>query len=133
MAVQWKAIRRNMPKAPEFAEGWRLGKPDIIVDIVRDHRDPALKPLQAAIPLSNAKVRTPSGRARHHRDLVPALRRPAEPRPTSAATSPSATRSAMLGGARAAVVGVTGAAPARLAQYDEIDARCRSSRPPAWR
>src|SRR5580704_12397591 len=27
---------RDLPKAPEFADGWSLGKPDIIVDIGQD-------------------------------------------------------------------------------------------------
>ena len=87
---------------------------------VRDRRDPALKPLQAAIPLSNAKRAHPVGRARHDGHHLPALRARHEPRRRERA-SRSTTPSSTLGGPRAAVVGVTGAAPAREAQFHEIE------------
>ncbi len=28
---------KDLPKAPQFVEGWRLGKPDIVIDIGEDH------------------------------------------------------------------------------------------------
>jgi RND superfamily putative drug exporter len=86
---------------------------------VRDRRDPALEPLQAAIPLSNAKVRTPSGE-RGTTAITYLLFRPdASLDDESAAAQHYAQRT--LGGPRAAVVGVTGAAPARQAQFREIE------------
>jgi RND superfamily putative drug exporter len=86
---------------------------------VRDRRDPALEPLQAAIPLSNANVRTPSGE-RGTTAITYLLFRPdASLDDESAAAQHYAQRT--LGGPRAAVVGVTGAAPAREAQFHEIE------------
>jgi RND superfamily putative drug exporter len=86
---------------------------------VRDRRDPALEPLQAAIPLSNAKVRTPSGE-RGTTAITYLLFRPdASLDDESAAAQHYAQQT--LGGPRAAVVGVTGAAPAREAQFHEIE------------
>jgi putative drug exporter of the RND superfamily len=87
--------------------------------VVQGHRDRALAPIRAAIPLSNAAVRAPSGE-----------------RGTTAITyllfaddASTADRRALgeryaqntLGGPRASVVGVTGAAPAREAQFAEIE------------
>ncbi|HEX6621804.1 MAG TPA: MMPL family transporter, partial [Solirubrobacteraceae bacterium] len=82
---------------------------------VRDRRDPALKPLQAAIPLSNAKVRTPSG----ERGTTAITYLLFAPDTSLDDESSVAQRYAQrtLGGPRAAVVGVTGAAPAREAQF----------------
>ena len=86
---------------------------------VRDRRDPALEPLQAAIPLSNANVRTPSGE-RGTTAITYLLFRPdASLDDESAAAQHYAQRT--LGGPRASVVGVTGAAPARQAQFHEIE------------
>jgi RND superfamily putative drug exporter len=86
---------------------------------VRDHRDPALKPLQAAIPLSNARVRTPSGE-RGTTAITYLLFAPdASLDDEDAAAQHYAQQT--LGGPRAAVVGVTGAAPARQAQFREIE------------
>jgi RND superfamily putative drug exporter len=86
---------------------------------VRDRRDPALKPLQAAIPLSNAKVRTPSG----ERGTTAITYLLFAPGTSLDDESSVAQRYAQrtLGGPRAAVVGVTGAAPARQAQFHEIE------------
>jgi putative drug exporter of the RND superfamily len=86
---------------------------------VRDRRDPALKPLQAAIPLSNARVRTPSG----ERGTTAITYLLFAPDTSLDDESSVAQRYAQqtLGGARAAVVGVTGAAPAREAQFHEIE------------
>jgi RND superfamily putative drug exporter len=86
---------------------------------VQQHSDPALGPIRAAVPLSNAAVRAPSGE-----------------RGTTAITyllfaddASTADRRELgeryaqktLGGRRASVVGVTGAAPAREAQFAEIE------------
>src|SRR4051812_34496251 len=87
--------------------------------VVQERRDGALAPIRAAIPLSNAAVRTPGGE-----------------RGTTAITyllfaddANTADRRALgeryaqhtLGGRAASVVGVTGAAPAREAQFAEIE------------
>ena len=86
---------------------------------VRDRRDPALKGLQAAIPLSNARVRTPSG----ERGTTAITYLLFAPDTSLDDESSVAQRYAQqtLGGPRAAVVGVTGAAPARQAQFHEIE------------
>src|SRR3954453_729365 len=85
----------------------------------RVRRAPALEPLQAAIPLSNANVRTPSGE-RGTTAITYLLFRPdASLDDERAAAQHYAQRT--LGGPRAAVVGVTGAAPAREAQFHQIE------------
>ena len=61
----------------------------------------------------------PVGRARHHGHHLPALRPDASLDDEGAAAQHYAQRT--LGGPRAAVVGVTGAAPAREAQFHEIE------------
>ncbi|HEX6696107.1 MAG TPA: MMPL family transporter, partial [Solirubrobacteraceae bacterium] len=86
---------------------------------VRDRRDPALKPLQAAIPLSNARVRTPSGE-RGTTAVTYLLFAPDTSLDDESAVAQHYAQQT-LGGARAAVVGVTGAAPARQAQFHEIE------------
>jgi putative drug exporter of the RND superfamily len=86
---------------------------------VQQHRDPALAPIRAAVPLSNAAVRTPSGERGTTAityllfadDASTIERRDLGERYAQQA----------LGGPRASVVGVTGAAPAREAQFAEIE------------
>jgi putative drug exporter of the RND superfamily len=86
---------------------------------VRDRRDPALKPLQAAIPLSNARVRTPSGE-RGTTAVTYLLFAPDTSLDDESSVAQHYAQQT-LGGPRAAVVGVTGAAPARQAQFHEIE------------
>ena len=86
---------------------------------VRDRRDPALKRLQAAIPLSNARVRTPSGE-RGTTAITYLLFAPDTSLDDESAVAQRYAQQT-LGGPRAAVVGVTGAAPARQAQFHEIE------------
>jgi putative drug exporter of the RND superfamily len=86
---------------------------------VRDRGDPALAPIRAAVPLSNANVRTPSGE-RGTTAITYLLFAPdAGLEDDMAAAEHYAEQT--LGGPRAAVVGVTGAAPAREAQFHEIE------------
>jgi putative drug exporter of the RND superfamily len=86
---------------------------------VRDRRDPALEPLQAAIPLSNARVRTPSGE-RGTTAITYLLFAPDTSLDDEGGVAQHYAQQT-LGGPRAAVVGVTGAAPAREAQFHEIE------------
>jgi RND superfamily putative drug exporter len=86
---------------------------------VRDRRDPALKPLQAAIPLSNARVRTPSGE-RGTTAVTYLLFAPDTSLDDESSVAQHYAQQT-LGGPRAAVVGVTGAAPARQAQFHKIE------------
>jgi putative drug exporter of the RND superfamily len=86
---------------------------------VRERKDPALAPIRAAVPLSNANVRTPSGE-RGTTAITYLLFAPdASLADQADAAEHYAERT--LGGPRAAVVGVTGAAPARDAQFHEIE------------
>jgi putative drug exporter of the RND superfamily len=86
---------------------------------VRDRRDPALAPIRAAIPLSNSVVRTPSGERGTTAITYLLFADDASVDDRTAAADHYADRT--LGGARASVVGVTGAAPAREAQFHEIE------------
>jgi RND superfamily putative drug exporter len=86
---------------------------------VQQRRDPALASIRAAVPLSNAAVRTPSGERGTTAityllfadDASTVERRDLGERYAQQA----------LGGPRASVIGVTGAAPAREAQFAEIE------------
>ena len=86
---------------------------------VRDRRDPALAPIRAAVPLSNANLRTPSGEKGTTAITYLFFGSDASLDDQSAAAQHYAQQT--LGGPRAAVVGVTGAAPAREAQFHEIE------------
>ena len=74
---------KDMPKAPEFAEGWRLGKPDIIVDIGETF---AVKPgaddyehfvvpmnLKEGVWIRAAELRPGNRRVVHHAHVNPVL------------------------------------------------------------
>ena len=80
---------------------------------------PALAPLRAAVPLSNANVRTPSGE-RGTTAITYLLFAPDTSLDDESALARHYAQQT-LGGSRAAVVGVTGAAPAREAQFHEIE------------
>jgi RND superfamily putative drug exporter len=86
---------------------------------VRDRRDPALAPIRAAIPLSNAAVHTPSGERGTTAITYLLFADDASVDDRTAAAQHYADQT--LGGPRASVVGVTGAAPAREAQFHEIE------------
>jgi RND superfamily putative drug exporter len=86
---------------------------------VRARRDQALAPIRAAIPLSNAEVRTPSGERGTTAITYLLFADDASVDDRTAAAAHYAGRT--LGGSRASVVGVTGAAPAREAQFHEIE------------
>jgi putative drug exporter of the RND superfamily len=86
---------------------------------VRDRRDPALAPIRAAVPLSNAALRTPSGE-RGTTAITYLMFAPDASLDDETAAAQHYARQT-LGGPRAAVVGVTGAAPAREAQFHEIE------------
>ena len=86
---------------------------------VRARRDPALGAIRAAIPLSNAAVHAPSGERGTTAITYLLFDDGANVDDRAAAAEHYARRT--LGGARASVVGVTGAAPAREAQFHEIE------------
>src|SRR5512133_1863191 len=86
---------------------------------VRDRRDPALRPIRAAIPLSNAVVRTPSGE--HGTTAITYLLFNDDASVDDRTAAANRYAHPTQGGARASVVGVTGAAPAREAQFHEIE------------
>jgi RND superfamily putative drug exporter len=86
---------------------------------VAQRRDRALAPIRAAVPLSNAVVRTPSGE-RGTTAITYLLFADDVGLDDRAATADTYAQRT-LGGPRASVVGVTGAAPAREAQFHEIE------------
>jgi RND superfamily putative drug exporter len=86
---------------------------------VRERRDQALAPIRAAIPLSNADVHTPSGERGTTAITYLLFADDANVDDRTAAAQHYADQT--LGGPRANVVGVTGAAPARQAQFHEIE------------
>ncbi len=74
---------KDLPKAPEFVDGWSLGKPDLIVDIGETF---AVKPgadayehfivpmnLKEGIWISGAELRPGNRRAVHHAHVNPVL------------------------------------------------------------
>ncbi len=74
---------KDLPQAPEFVDGWRLGKPDIIVDIGEDF---AVKPgaddyehfivptnLKEGIWIRGAELRPGNRRVVHHAHVNPVL------------------------------------------------------------
>jgi RND superfamily putative drug exporter len=85
---------------------------------VRNRRDPALEPLRAAIPLSNANVRTPSGE-RGTTAITYLLFAPDTSLDDEGVVAQHYAQHTL--GPRASVVGATGAAPAREAQFHEIE------------
>jgi putative drug exporter of the RND superfamily len=86
---------------------------------VQQHRDPSLGGIRAAVPISNAAVRTPSGE-RGTTAITYLLFSDDVGLDDRVATAHRYADRA-LGGAQASVVGVTGAAPAREAQFHEIE------------
>jgi putative drug exporter of the RND superfamily len=85
---------------------------------VRNRRDPALEPLRAAIPLSNANVRAPSGE-RGTTAITYLFFAPDTSLDDESAVAHHYAEQSL--GPRASVVGATGAAPAREAQFHEIE------------
>ena len=74
---------KDLPKAPEFAEGWRFGKPDIVVDIGQDF---TVKPgaddyehfivptnLKEGIWIRGAELRPGNRRVVHHAHVNPVM------------------------------------------------------------
>jgi len=86
---------------------------------VRDRADPALAAIRAAVPISNTAVSTPSGERGTTAITYLLFAGDASVDERTAAASRYARQA--LGGPRASVVGVTGAAPAREAQFREIE------------
>jgi hypothetical protein len=76
--------RKDLPKAPEFQEGWYLGKPDIIVDIGQDfHVKPGVDDYQHFVVSMNlkegiwiraAELRPGNRRVVHHAHVNPVHR-----------------------------------------------------------
>ena len=86
---------------------------------VQQRADPALGAIRAAVPLSNVRVRTPSGERGTTAITYLLFSDDTGLDDRTATAERYAERT--LGGARASVVGVTGAAPARSAQFHEIE------------
>jgi putative drug exporter of the RND superfamily len=86
---------------------------------VQQRSDPALGPIRAAVPLSNARLRTPSGERATTAITYLLFADDTGLDDRTATAERYADRT--LGGPRAAVVGITGAAPAREAQFHEIE------------
>jgi RND superfamily putative drug exporter len=86
---------------------------------VQQRSDPSLSQIRAAVPLTNAGVRTPSGE-RGTTAITYLLFSDDTGLDDRTATAQRYADRA-LGGPRASVVGVTGAAPAREAQFHEIE------------
>jgi putative drug exporter of the RND superfamily len=81
--------------------------------------DPAIRDIRAAIPISNAARAVPA--RERGTTLVTYLYFPPELSLDSTTATAHTYADKQLGGDRGAVVGVTGAAPARLAQFQEIE------------
>jgi RND superfamily putative drug exporter len=86
---------------------------------VAAHSDPSLAPIRAAVPITNAAARTPSGERGTTAITYLSFAPDASVDDRLAAAERYAHQT--LGGPRASVVGVTGVAPAREAQVREID------------
>ena len=86
---------------------------------VAQRRDPTLAPIRAAVPLSNAGIRTPSGERGTTAITYLLFSEDTSLDDRTAVAERYAQRA--LGGPSAGVVGVTGAAPAREAQFHEIE------------
>jgi RND superfamily putative drug exporter len=86
---------------------------------VQQRRDPALAPIRAAVPLSNAAVRSPSGE--RGTTAITYLLFAADASTVDRRDLGERYARQALGGPRASVIGVTGAAPAREAQFAEIE------------
>jgi RND superfamily putative drug exporter len=86
---------------------------------VQQRSDPRLEGIRAAVPLSNAAVRTPSGE--RGTTAITYLAFADEVGLDDRVALANHYAQQTLGGARASVVGVTGAAPAREAQFHEIE------------
>ena len=86
---------------------------------IQQRRDPALGGIRAAVPLSNAAVRTPSGE--HGTTAITYLLFSDDVGLDDRVSLAHRYASQTLGGPRASVVGVTGAAPARHAQFNDIE------------
>jgi hypothetical protein len=85
--VQWveqgarEGDRRDLPKAPVYAEGWRIGKPDAVFDIGEDHvlkGNPADEYVSFTVPTNFAEghwvqaieIRPGNRKAVHHAHVV---------------------------------------------------------------
>src|SRR4051794_20029207 len=86
---------------------------------VLTHGDPALADIRAAVPVSNAARDVPAGE--HGTTAVTYLFFPPELALESTTKTAHDYAAKELGGRSGSVVGVTGAGPARLAQFDEIE------------
>lgn len=86
---------------------------------IQQRRDPALGGIRAAVPLSNAAVRTPSGE--RGTTAITYLLFADDVGLDDRVALAHRYADQALGGQRASVVGVTGAAPARNAQFHEIE------------
>jgi putative drug exporter of the RND superfamily len=86
---------------------------------VLTHTDPALRDIRAALPISNAIRGVPA--REHGTTAVTYLFTPPSLSLESSSAAGRRFANRALGGARGDVVGVTGAGPARLAQFDQIE------------
>src|SRR3954468_16236967 len=86
---------------------------------VLTHSDPALSDISAAVPISNGARDVPAGE--RGTTAVTYLLFPPQLSLESTTQTAHTYANKELGGPRGNVVGVTGAAPARLAQFDEIE------------
>jgi RND superfamily putative drug exporter len=115
LATDTAVVQRDPRGLPEIAQRRQLEA----ADAIRQRRDPALAPIRAALPLSNAAVRSPSGE--HGTTAITYLLFSPDTSQTDRNDLAHRYADQTLGGDQASVVGVTGAAPAREAQFREIE------------
>jgi len=114
LATDTAVVQRDARGLSEEAQRRQL----VAARAVLQRRDPALAPIRAGVPLSNAVVRAPSGERGTTAITYLLFEQDAGQGDRIAAAEHYAEQT--LGGPRASVVGVTGAAPAREAQFAEI-------------
>lgn len=115
LATDTAVVQRDPRGLPDIAQRRQLEA----ARVVQDRRDPALAPIRAALPISNAVGRSPSGE--RGTTAITYLLFNEDTSQTDRTALAERYAEQTLGGDQAAVAGVTGAAPAREAQFREIE------------
>ena len=115
LATQTAVVQRNPNGLSDAAQRKAISG----AATVFQRSDPALRDIRAAIPISNAARDVPA--RERGTTAVTYLYFPPELSLDSTTQTAHTYANRALGGQRGAVVGVTGAAPARLSQFNEIE------------
>src|SRR3954464_13863023 len=115
LSAQTAVVQRNPRGLSQAAQRRQLEA----AQTVFGHTDPSLRDIRAAPPISNAARDVPAGE--HGTTAVTYLFFPPELSLESTTKTAHDYAAKQLGGPAGSVVGVTGAGPARLAQFSEIE------------